>query len=351
MRRRIFIHQALLASTAWALPACQRGTARAAVLRALVEQVVVPNTAAVAEDSRRLQSQIARLGAEPTLATLRAAREQWQRALLSWKRADVFRSGPIMDTNVLLRTMFWPVRIAAIEALLHGSDEIDDARIDTMGVDRRGLFALEYLLYSPASDELIVAGFSGPAGERRARLARSLAGNISFHAAGVARLLGDGKKYADELAEGAQDSISRVVGHLVHGVENGAANRLTRVASLAKSGRLKATEVEGSSARMSQQIVLTYLQGAEQLYIGVQRGVSQLVTALSPALDLALRSAFSRSITAVSDLGLPLEEVAQRDVGALDAAVDALRKLERALKTELTSTLGVTLTFSSVDGD
>ena len=106
------------------------GGQREQVLRALVEQVVVPNTARVAEDSRRMEREISRLLAEPTLSTLRAAQAQWQRALLSWKRADVFRSGPIAHSNSLLRAMFWPVRTGAIEALLQSAESIDEAGFD-----------------------------------------------------------------------------------------------------------------------------------------------------------------------------------------------------------------------------
>jgi predicted lipoprotein len=351
MRRRSFIQSALLASTAGVFPACHRGLTKADALRSLVEQVVVPNTAAVAGSSRRLDGEVARLAAEPTVTTLHAAREQWQRALLSWKRADAFRNGPIMDTNCLLRAMFWPVRTGAIDALLQGTQAIDPETVDAMGVDRRGLFALEHLLYSEVADEQIVAGFAGPAGDRRARLARSLAGNVSLYADKVAHALGSGKEYAAKFSEGGQDSLSHLVGQLIYTVENVSASRLARISGLAKSGRLKPAEIEGSGGRMSQQIALTYLRATEQLYLGVDHGLSQLVKALSSMADNALRSAFSQAIATVSNLGQPLEEVAKSDLAALDTATAAVKKLERALRTDLASTLGATLTFSSVDGD
>ncbi|MEI9935730.1 MAG: imelysin family protein [Pseudomonadota bacterium] len=351
MQRRAFIHHALLASTVGLFPGCGRGGVRAEVLRALVEQVVVPNTAAIAENSRRLNGEIAHLAAEPTVTTLRAARDQWRRSLLSWKRADVFRNGPIMDTNSLLRAMFWPVRTGAIEALVQSTQVIDEPSIDAMGVDRRGLFALEYLLYFGAADDQIAAGFSGPAGERRARLARSLAVNVSLYADKAARSLGNGQAYADKFADGGQDSLNQLVGHLVYAVEHVSASRLARISNLTKSGLLRPTVVEGGSSRMSQQVALTYLRATEELYLGVGRGLSELVNAVSVSADDGLRAAFSQAIAAVSNLGVPLEEAAQRDPAALDAAAATVKKLERALRTELASTLGVTLTFSSVDGD
>ena len=320
-------------------------------MRNLVERVVVPNTFALARDSGRLEHEVTRLGVEPTLATLRTVRAHWQQALVSWKRADVFRNGPIMDSNCLLRAMFWPVRSGAIEALVQGSQSLDEASIDAMGVDRRGLFGLEYLLYGKATEQESVAEFSGPTGERRARLARALAGNVSLNAEHVVKALGNGHEFAVQFAHGGQDSLNHVVGQMIYAVESVSAKRLTRVATLAKSGRLEASEVEGSLSGTSQQIALAYLRATEQLYRAADDGLGQLVKARSSTADQAIRSAFAQAISLVSNLAAPLEIVARRDFAALEAAVDSVKNLERALRTELVSSLGVSMTFSSVDGD
>jgi predicted lipoprotein len=353
MQRRTLLRLVAQASALGALPACRRSGRTQDVLRALVEQVLVPNIAAVAESSRQLEDALARLAEAPSVATLRGAREEWQRALLSWKRAEVFRQGPITEANSSLRVMFWPVRADALDALAQGSAAIDDAAIDAMGVDHRGLFALEYLLYSAQADEQIAVQFASPEGARRGLLARSLASNISFQAQRAARSLADGKKLADELAEGSQESLSRLVASMIDRVENVSARRLARTSELARSGRLVPSAIEGGVSGTSQQIALAYLRATEQLYLGVQgaSGLSALVNARSIALDQALRAAFRDAIVGVDGLGLPLEVVAVREAAKLDSATSVVRKLERALKTELTSTLGLTLTFSSLDGD
>jgi len=351
MERRTFIQCVCSVGAGVVYPGCRRGISRAEVLRALIEQVVAPNTAAVAESSRRFDAEIGRLVAEPTLTTLHAAREQWQRALLSWKRANAFRQGPIMDSNNLLRAMFWPVRTAAIEELLADTEVIDDASVDVMGVDRRGLFALEYLLYSAPTDAEVVAGFAAPAGERRARLARALSANVALHADRVARALGDGKAYGGKFAEGEQDSLNRLVLQMVSTVEHVFTRRLVRISELAKSGRLEAGEVEGGRGRMSQQIALTYLRASEQLYVGGDPALSRLVHAKAAVVDERIRAAFSGALSAISNLALPLEEAVLRDPQKFAAATATVNQLERALKTELASALAVTLTFTAVDGD
>lgn len=350
MQRRILM-QMLLAGAACVLPACGRERARGEVVRALIERIVVPNTTALAEHSRRLEVESAGLAAAPTPSTLRDVRQSFRRALSSWKRVEAFRLGPIAESNSLMRAMFWPVRTAGIEGLLQGTQALDHASIDSMGVDRRGLFALEYLLFTEEPEEECVARFAGPAGERRASLTRALAGNVSFHADNVVRSLGSGRAFADKLGDGGQDSLNRLVAQLVFTVENVSANRLTRISRLIKNGTFKRSDIEGGPSRMSQEIALTSLRATQQLYLGEERGLCRLVSGQSTTVDSALRSAFAQSITAVADLGGPLEEAAQRDPIRFDAAADAVKKLERALKVDLASVLGVTSTFASVDGD
>lgn len=349
MQRRSVL-QALLGGALSALPACRKPDPKVTVLRTLIERVMVPNTAAVARDSQQLELEVAVL-AEPTVATLQSARQAWQRALSSWKRADAFRAGPISESNSLMRALFWPPRSAGIDALLQGSQALDNASIDAMGVDRRGLFALEYLLFCGEPDEQTAARFAGVAGERRVRLARALAGNVSLCAAAVVRSLGDGKAYAEKFADGGQVSVNRLVAQLVYTVEHVSENRLARIARLAKNGEVKPAEIEGGRGGMSQQIALTYLRASEELYLAAGHGLCRLVAAQSPPVDRALRSAFADANTAVSSLGAPLEEAAKRNPAAFDAAATAVKKLERVLKVELTSVLGVTSKFSSVDGD
>lgn len=350
MRRRSVI-QALFAVAGSGLYGCRKQDLRAEVLRSVIERVVVPNTAAAAESSRNLERQLSSLTAPPSLAELRAVRQAWQRALLSWKRLDAFRLGPILESNSLLRAMFWPVRAAGIEALLQGSQPLDEASVDAMGVDRRGLFALEFLLFGDESDESFVARFSGAAGARRAQLARALAGNVSSYASKVSQSLGNGQKYAEQFAEAGPESLNRLIAQQALNAENVLVQRLVRTASLAKSRALEPPVIEGGPGRVSQLIALTYLRATEELYLAGNQGLCRLVQSRSSVVDGELRSAFADAIAAVSELGAPLEEVALRDPTKLDAAALAVKKLERALKVDLASLLGVTVSFTSVDGD
>jgi predicted lipoprotein len=334
--RRDFLAElgALVVSSAGA--ACSRRGDRAAVLRALVLEVMAPNVRALAGATRQLDAAI-RGGKK-----LEDARSTFQHALLAWKRASVFRSGPLVQSNALLRAAFWPARTPAIDEVLAATRAIDERVIEELGADVKGLFGLEYLLFAAAN---------GGDSEQRARYAKSVCANVVGYAERAARLLGDGERFAHEFAGAGQESVNVLVAQLVETIE-ALVGRIERVMRLDAAGVLRAADVEGYFSASSLEIASELVKGTEQLYLGAGGGgLSDLVLQIVPPLDLRLKAAFVEAAKQLGSVGGPFERVVKYDRPALVEASAALRSLERTMKIELRSALGVTLTFPSLDGD
>ena len=60
---------------------------------------------------------------------------------------------------------------------------------------------------------------------------------------------------------------------------------------------------------------------------------------------------FQKTVDAIRAIDSPLERAVTTNPQLISRAWDACRALEILLKTEVASTLGVTLTFKSKDGD
>jgi predicted lipoprotein len=356
-QRRRFLQHGGLAAAAAALggvwPSCHRPPRRESVLSAIVTDVARADVDAVAADTRALGAAVAGLVASPSVVTLRHARDQWRKALLTWKRAYCFRNGPIVETNALLRVTFWPTRVKAIETMLRADTPIDEGWLDGQGADVQGLYALEYLLFPADTGEAAAAvGFSGAGGARTRSLTGAVARELQRYSEDVTRAFGDGRAFAERFARGGQQTLSKLVGQMISTVETVAANRLQLVLDLAASRMLKASEVEGAPSGTSQAIVLAQLAGTERLYRGGPTGgITELVRAVAPAIDGKLGRAFAAAIAAVQALGVPLERVVTTNRPALASAATATKTLEVAMKVELASALGVTLTFQTGDGD
>lgn len=343
------------AAGALLLCGCRRpaSPSREGVLKALVHEVVVPETAAVVTSSNELSSAVQAFADAPALEALTRARAAFTAALLAWKQAQCFRNGPMVETNAFVRTLFWPPRPEAIEAAAGGTALLDEAFVANLGVDARGVYALEYLLFPlEHSDEQALASFTSEAGRRRRELARGLAANIAKYAENAGKALGDGTAYATSFAEDAQIHLSILVNQMIGTVENLAVHRLEHVLRLGRSQRLVPREVEGWPSRTSHRIALAQLTGNQRLYRGGKSGgLAALALATAPAIGERVSERYAGAMRALRALPVPLEVVVKQDQPRLAAAAAATKALELALKVDLASALGVTITFQLGDGD
>jgi predicted lipoprotein len=323
------------------------------VLSGLIREVVVPNTRRLLPVSVTLRDASATLAKSPTLPALRATRTAWRRAALAWKAASVFQDGPLVESKALQRASYWPVLPAAIETLVAAESPLDARGIEDVSLNQRGLYALEYLLFPADSEEartLAALAHSGAA--RRRELVRALAADLVSHAERALGMLGDGKAYARRFEQGGQQSLSLLLAEIILGVETFAVNRIDLVLNLSERKLLRPSDVEGCPSGSSQELVQTVLAAAERLYRGEESGgLADLVRAVAPAADERAQTAFHGALSAAKRLEVSLERAAVESRDRLRAALTAGKALETALKVEVASALGVTLTFQTGDGD
>jgi predicted lipoprotein len=324
---------------------------RGAVLAALVREVAAPDAKAVVAASRTLAAAGKALAADPTPETLHATRGAFVPALLAWKRAQCFRNGPM--TQAFARVLFWPPREAALAAALASTTPIDDAFVAALGVDARGVYALEALLFPPEHDDaLALAALRDDSGLRRRTFVSALGANVEAAAETAAAVLGDGSTYGAEFARQAQINLSFLVNQMASSIETLAVRRLERVLSLAQNHALSAREVEGLPSGTSGELVLAQLEGNERLYRGgPSGGLADLAEAAAPGVGKRVADEYAAALGAVRALAGPLESVVASKRPALVAAAAATKTLERGLKSEVASALGVTTTFQIGDGD
>jgi predicted lipoprotein len=351
MKRRAFIG-GMSALVAGALgQGCKRAPDRAEVLHALVQDVVTPQAREMQERSRELESATRALAEAPTAERMRNARLAWKDAALAWKRASAFPNGPLVDDGALAQACYFPARSSAIDALVVDERTLSPAQVQELGADVKGLFGLEWLLFdrkgvvsAPAPTRV-----SGPTGDRARHLALVLAGDVTRLGGEVVRGLGDGgERYAKTFAQGGQASLDRLVNQMVETSETLVEKRLSLILWMDQVKRLQPSDVEGYSSGTSHELSLALVQALHGLYRG---GLVTLAEAAAPAIAESVGRAFVSAERSLRELRAPLEDVVRAERARLEAVLKATKSLEVALKAELASALGVTLTFSSLDGD
>ena len=352
-RRKFVLGVGALGATTAAFGwSCNRPEPRAQALAATIQRVPIPDAQDIARASNELVEALQRLTAASPGPVLQAAQDAWRRAALAWQRGFAFQHGPFVRTGALLRASFWPARRAAIAAFLTGTDAIDADRIELLGVDAKGVFAIEHVLFEAGPEDSAPGPWlAGAHGDRARALVSALAQDVKRYADRGVAAIGDGEKFKADFARGAQHSLNRLVDQLIGTVEN-AAVRLDRVLRQNANHTLRPADVQGEPSGLSTQVLQAWVSVAERVYgARVDASLATLLRDAAPAIEASTSQAFDAAVRGLASIGAPIEQVVQRDPAPLAAALRALKSVEIALRTELASALGVTIAFTSMDGD
>ena len=340
---------------------------RRVALKTATEQVIVPTYADLSARASELSSLLDELAAAPAEADLAAIRQAYLDVRAPLEEAAAFGFGPATELRSVAALDQTPVDTAKIDAELASDSELTLDHLRSLGANKRGLHAIEYLLF-PSDDAALEAALVVDAleGERRRHFAsaagRLVADNADALYAAWAPEMGD---YAGRFAEpGGPDSVSTTVQAGLDTLLNETvvlseviANvKLGKPLGAATGGAVDpaAQESERSGASLSD--MLSNLRGARNIYFGTRDGsvgpsLSGLVRAKSPGADLHARTALSDAETALSAIPEPFTAALTESPELVTAAYDSVKTLKRVLATEVLSSLGASLKFSDTDGD
>jgi predicted lipoprotein len=350
--RREWLSQTALAGVWLTTGACKRTPpTRPEVLEALVLEQAVPDMRALPGASSELSSALQKLAVAPSSAALSAAQSAFRAALLAWQRAQTFRSGPLVESNAFLRAAFWPVRAANLEQLVTGDAPLDAARVEALGVDAKGLFALERLLWERprGSDQ---GWLEGPHALRARRFAALLAEDITVRARAALSALGDGRSFARSFAADGQAALTRLITQNVETLESIAVDRLQRALALHEQGRLRLGELPADFSGLSLSISYVQLEALHAQYKGRdERGLGALVAQAAPQIAPHIEALYQEALGTLRGLERPMAEALVQSPAQVQRALERVKALEIAYKAELSSALAVTLSLVSGDGD
>jgi predicted lipoprotein len=334
-RRRLIELGALVA-----LPAvfgCRKRD-QASVLSGLVTQVVLEMARDVRAESKRLHAEVRALSNEPSLDRQRAAQTAFKRATVAWKKAFAFRSGPFVSSDAFQHAAFWPVRATLVDGVLAEQEPIDERRVQQLGVDARGLYALEYLLFAENNASAMLR--PGDAfGQRVLAYALELSANILGYADRIHRLLGDGHGYAESFAKGGKLSVDALVSQMLDTLTI-VSGKFARIERARSENRALPFAVEGYFSKSSLDVVIAIIAGIKSLYFGgTSGGLSELVAAASKPIDDHVREAFRAAEQQLLALAMPLEAAFETQPSRFKAAAAAVAELRHVLDVEMAGAL------------
>jgi predicted lipoprotein len=358
----VLLSAALPGKRGLAQPVSQPAFTREAMLREIARDVLVSEWQELAGKCRDLTNSIARLVEKPDPVLLEEARKGWLEASLAASRLRCFQAGPIVDRDFVSTFYYWQVLPYRMQEVLNSPRRVDQGFLEELGATVKGLFAVEYLLFEHAKAQtngagkaaLILDGLAGPDAEKHRAYLIALGQEL----ASKATLLGNdwtapgGAGASQKLTAGGQESVNLLVNQLATGIEDTAERHLNFVLVLPNPISRQLYRVERSRSGSSLEGLLAGLEGAQKLFTGGGGlGLKDAVRQVNPALEKRVAEQFETAIAATRAIGAPLEEAVVKNRASIEVAYEKTRVLEVLVKVDVVSALGVTLTFSSNDGD
>lgn len=339
----------------------QPGFDRAAMLENYALNLIRPAYDNLLDEVYELENSWKTFSGDPDEAKLIAMREQWLEVALAWQAANAFNFGPAgeegLRKGLVEEIGTFPVATEKIENYIAAGD----ATLNNFDRDSRGIPAIEYLLYGSSDDVQNVLTTLQNA-DRRAYLA-ALIDHLKVE---VERTVSGWETYHSEfIANDGTDigsSTSQLYNEFVRSYE-AAKNFKVALPAGKRAGQSQAEPqlVEAYYSGKSLELLKAHLVSIEHIYYG--RGLSgvdgvgfvdylEAVTG-GPALVSAAETqwqAVEAALAQISSTGSFSSLIEQNDPG-VDALHTEMQKQIRFFKSDMSSLLGIAITFNSGDGD
>ena len=319
------------------------------------EELIIPAFSRLDSLHGPLLSAVEAFAAQPDETTLSAAKLAWEQLAFAWQRTLPYNFGPAETSFGTFQEDFgtFPVDTALLEQYLAAGDT-SFANFDR---DTRGLYGLEYLLFGGELGE--VAGeFTGAEGERRRQYL--LAAARAFSAA-TEKQLQDWTAYRESfLANSGTDagsSVSALYNGLVASYEM-LKNFKVGLPAGVRPGQTgpDASLAEAHFSGLSGQLAREHFTVVEAIWRGPsgKPGFEEYLQSVAGGPDLvaSTHTQMATVVAAFDALGnASLESLLATNPAAVEALHTELQKLTRYLKSDMSSLLGISITYDSGDGD
>ncbi|MBV6652302.1 MAG: imelysin family protein [Mameliella sp.] len=338
----------------------EQGFDRREMLLNYSSNIILPAFEALQNSTQALDNAITVFADEPTASGLTTARTAWLSAYEVWQRSNAFNFGPAGEAGLrkgLIEEIgTWPVAVDKVEAAITAADH----SLSGFDRDARGFLALEYLLFR-AEENTVVDQFLNTAA-RKAHL-KAISANLL---AQVDELLTEWSVYEQEFIgnDGTDvgSSASQFYNEWVKSFES-VKNFKVGLPAGKRPGQTQAEPqlVEAFYSATSLDQIKAHLQNIENIYYGGStggQGRSSLKTYLESVVGgaelVAQTEAQWANVTAALEAiptDIPFQELVTAEDPSVDALHTALQKQTRFFKSDMSSLLGIAITFSSGDGD
>ena len=336
---------------------------RKAMLVNLSTNLIIPGYTSFQAATVNLSAAVSAFNSSPDNGKLVAAQAAFQVAYQQWQSVSVYEFGPAMDQSLRVNMNTFPASVAQINANV-SSGTYNPLLLANLAA--KGFPAIDYLLFGTGTDNnsiLLAYTTDSQAANRKVYLA-ALASEIKTKASAVLTAWNGGYNTTFVNATGTDigSSTGQMVNQLVYDYETLKNFEIGIPAGIQSMGTVFSEKVQACYSKISVQLALLHIQALQNVYLGKSAqgdglGLDDYLLqdnakySNGNPLNDVIKAQFTTAIAKLQALTDPLANQLKTNPAAVTAAYTELQKLTVLLKTDMTSSLGILITYGDNDGD
>lgn len=337
---------------------------RDALLSNIGNNLILPAFEDFQMKAEAFDSKVQEFSADPTEANLLDAQNSWKSLAESWVYVSPYSYfGPADDNGFSTSVNIFPTDTVQIQGnIASGTWDLSTAA----NIDAKGLPALDYLLFGMGEDNTAIASYFAGSADGRSYL-ESLSAELKSIAtnANTAWKAGDGNYINTFLVSNGSDaggSMSLMTNSVIRDFEILKNGRLGIPLGKKSAGIPLPEKAEGLYSGYSNVLAREHCKAIYDIYLGTSssgadgQGFYEALESLGTQYDgenlsTVIADQFVQSISLINAIPDPISSQIQSDPSPVDDAYTAVQIQVVLLKSDMSSALGVLITYTDTDGD
>jgi predicted lipoprotein len=342
---------------------------RGEMLENIASNIILPAFDQFESATSELESTITTLTGDVNQANLDVVQDAWLNTIVTWKYAEMFVFGPVDQMVAAPAIDNWRAdnvtNTLGIEEVIDTNQEINASYIQSIGATRKGLPAIEYLLFDfEGGDQAILDQLNTSENRRAYLLALSARLNQIATAVNQAWKPGGGnyiETFTGSTGKSAASSVNVLANEFLMLIERVKNHKLGIPLGKRSMGTLLPENVEARFSGESLVLMQRNIDAIEDVFLGTgasgdQQGYADYLNALNaeyngqPLADVIANQIedLRASVNAIND---PLKTALEIQNAQVEEAYNAAQRLVVFTKTDMMSNLGLLVTYTDNDGD
>jgi predicted lipoprotein len=331
---------------------------RKEMLTNISTNIIIPAYTAYEQAAANLDIQVGVFNTTPNADNLTALQAAFKIAYQQWQAVSVFEIGPANQIELRVNTNTYPADVTQINSNIT-SKTYNPGLLANLAA--KGLPAIDYLLFGTGVDNagILTQYTTGPDAAYSKTYLAALSAELKTNAITVLAAWNGSYKTTFINADGTDvgSSVGQLTNQLIYDYETLKNYEIGIPAGIQSMGTTYPQKVQAYYSKMSVQLVLLHLKAIQNIYMGADgSGFDDYLVKVNAkynggSLNSAIIAQFASATTKLQALTDPLSANIQNNNTAVLASYTELQKLTVFLKTDMTSSLGILITYGDNDGD